>query len=411
LRPYQRVAARFAYYTPNSYLNLPMGSGKTLIAMAVIKRLGFPTLVVAPKFVAQFSWPDNLDRFWPECRYQLILGSAAQRSRAVASPANIHLINYENLRWLIETHGWKWPVMVCDEASKLKTRSKRVRALIKIRPQIAKVIMMSATPSINNLEAIFWQYRILDGGETFGKYVTHFRDRWMINIGRNYPNWVPRKGAFKEVIKRAQRLMFVSNDVEMPPVTVVPVGFPLHNYQQYASMARDLVLEDILAPTNAAKSLKLRQICSGFIYGEEGRVVRLGRDKQQALADLLDKLGDQQVLCFYQFREERDYLQKLGFSALDVEGWNLGNIKRMALHPASAGHGLNLHRSGAQAVIFFSLPWDAEQYYQAVGRLARDGNHGVVVYQFVARNTIEERIEKVLEERIGQNAEWSSDNL
>lgn len=408
LRDYQKKAARFAVDTPNPYLCMPLGSGKTLTALALINRFRVQTLVVAPLNVIKFVWPDEITNWLPQLSWSLIHGTAKQRDHVMKALVDIHLINYENLVWLIENHEWQWELVIFDESSKLKSNSKRVKAFKKIRPKVGKVIMLSGTPAMNDIQALFYQYLCLDGGNTFGKYITHFRDRFMVNRGHHFPDWQLRTGAVDKVYELASKSMFVlsSADVsaEMPDSQVIDVRFDI-DYTHYKQMEKELVLTldgtDILAPSAATKSLKLRQLCSGFVYGDDG-TYNISTEKMDAFNNLIEEIGDEQVLVFYQFKAEAD---TLNLPKLNVEAWNSGKITRMMLHPASAGHGLNLQGSSAKYIIFFSIPWDAEQYVQAIGRLLRPGNKSdkVIVYRFVANKTIEERVARKLDERVTQH--------
>ncbi len=408
LRDYQKKAARFAVNTPNPFLFMPLGSGKTLTSLALIRHYRQPTLVVGPLNVVKFVWPDEIERWLPESSWGLIHGTPRQRDHAVESHTLISLINYENLVWLIENHEWRWPLVVFDESSKLKSNSKRVKAFKKIRPKVRKVIMLSGTPAVNNPEALFFQFLCLDGGETFGKYITHFRNRYMVNHGRNFPDWRLRPGALDKIYERASKNMFTLSpsevSAEMPDSQVIDIRFDI-DFKHYKQMEKELMLTldgtDILAPSAATKSLKLRQLCSGFVYSDND-TYQISDEKLEAFNNLMEEIGDEQVLVFYQFKAEADTLD---LPKLDVEAWNSKKITRMMLHPASAGHGLNLQLSSARYIIFFSIPWDAEQYLQAIGRLLRPGNNSekVVVYRLIAGKTIEERVCKVLNQRVEEH--------
>ena len=407
LRDYQKKACRFAVKTPNPYLCLPLGAGKTLTALALINHYRVPTLVVAPLNVAKYVWRQEAKKF-TNLTCSLIHGTEKQRIAAIDPDIDIHIINYEGLVWLIENHEWKWPLVIFDESSKLKSNSKRVKAFKKIRPKVGKVIMLSGTPAMNDIQALFYQFLCLDGGNTFGEYITHFRDRFMTNHGHHFPDWQLRAGAVDKIYELASRSMLIMSpaevSAEMPELTTVDIRFDI-DQTHYKQREKDFILslkdgEDILAPSAATKSIKLRQICSGFIYNED-KTFSLSDEKLEVFNDLMSEI-EGQVLVFYQFKAEK---QTLNLPELDVEAWNNKIITRMMLHPASAGHGLNLQGSSAKYIIFFSLPWDAEQYVQAIGRLRRPGNKSdkVIVYRFVANKTIEERVVRKLDERVTQH--------
>ncbi len=415
LRPYQKVAANFLAQEGNFYAGLEMGLGKSLISLAVINRLKMPTLIVAPKAVCLYTWPEEIAKWLPGLTYSSILGTAAQRGKAAAAEAQVHIINYENLPWLIAKHPWKWELVIFDEISKMKSRGTRTKAFASVRAKVKKVIGLSGTPAANSLEALFCQYLALDGGETFGKFITHFREEYMVNRGYNFPDWQFRPGAEVKILDKVRPTMLTMRAAdylkELPRVVTTTHYFELSAEcrEQYREMEKDSVLEefDIMAGTAAVKSGKLRQVVSGFAYDEESAAHFVSSDKMDHFEEILDELSGEQVLVFYQFKEEERLLRKWA-TPIDghaIDKWNRGELRCMMGHPNSAGHGINLQKSGAHHIIFVSIPWDAENYLQAIGRLLRSGNKAntVFVHNLIAKDTIDEKVVATLEQKLAQH--------
>lgn len=412
LRDYQKKAARFAVDVHNPYLAMEVGLGKTLTALAVIKHYSTPeTLVIGTKNIIKYTWPEEIERWTPDITYAVVTGTPKQRLDAVNRAVDMHLINYENLVWLINNVEWKWPLVVFDEMSKMKSRGERVKAFCGIRKKIYKVIALSGTPAANDLLALFPQYLCLDNGVTFGPHVTKYRDRFFVNRGRKFPDWQLRPGAGKVIMELAKKSMLTMRSCDylksLPEVTTCDLKFELKD-KNYKQLEKEFVLSfdgnDILAPSAAVKSMKLRQVASGFIYDNAGNIIGLNKDKLETFAHLMDELAGEQVLIFYNFKAEKDVLSAWA-KPLDPDKWNKKQIRVMMAHPQSAGHGLNLQKSGAKHIVFFSLPWDAELYIQCIGRLKRPGNtsDNVFVHRLIARNTIEVKVARTLREKLEQH--------
>ena len=288
MRGYQTESYTFCRKTRNPYLNMDCGLGKTLVAIRLIQHYNRPTLVVAPKNVALYTWPEELGLWAPGLPYTVIRGTPKQRNIAVGRTAPIHVISFANLAWLIKNHKWKWDLVILDEISFMKsTDSTRFRAFKKIRKHVGKVIGMSATPAANNIGALWSQYYCLDGGKTLGKTVTGFRDKFMKDVGRDYSNWVPREGARAAIIKliRPTMLSIRAEDHlnQLPEAQHINHYFQMKTTKEYQEMEKDSVISDldILAGSAGAKSMKLRQLASGFIYAAEDTHI-IGEDKIQA---------------------------------------------------------------------------------------------------------------------------------
>ncbi len=421
LREYQKKACQFAAARPYSYLAVEVGLGKSLIALALINRLKLPTLVVAPKLVATITWPEEIAKWLPELTYSVITGTAKQRDKAITCDADLHIINYENLKWLTENYKWQWPMVIFDEVSKMKSNGTRTKAFMKVRKHCQRVIGLSGTPAANSLMALFYQYKCLDGGVTFGTSVTRFRDRYFINRGFNFPDWHIRDSGERQILDAVKPTMLTmrAQDYlpELPKVITTNRYFTLspNVKEQYDTLRDEQVItlegEDIIAGSAAVKSGKLRQVAAGFLYNEEGNAIPVGSDKIDELKDLLAEIGDEQVLIFYWFRAEEAGLLRVvknavALSSRTIDDWNGDRVQYLIANPASAGHGLNLQKSSAHHIVFFTLPWDAEVYLQAIGRLLRSGNtaQAIFVHQLVAKGTVETKVVRTLNEKIQRHS-------
>jgi len=417
LRLYQKEACQFAIRHNYAYIAAEMGLGKSLISLAIINRLGIPTLVVAPKLVATVVWPEEIAKWLPELTYSVITGTAKQRDKAVQAKAQLHIINYENLAHLIANHKWQWPMVIFDEMSRMKSNGVRVKAFMKVRKHCQRIIALSGTPAVNTLMALFYQYKCLDGGETFGTSIARFRDRYYINKGYNFPDWHIRKGAEAQILSAVRPTMLTMRvrDYldELPQVVTTRHYFELSpaSREQYKAMRDDAVLslndKDIIAGSAAVKSGKLRQLAAGFAYDEDGVAHLTGGDKLESFKDLIESLGDEQMLIFYWFQQEEVMLRPFA-TQLDnhaIEAWNGGRLQRMMANSASASHGLNLQKSGAHHIIYVSLPWCGETYIQSIGRLLRSGNKAqtIFVHQLIAKDTIDEKVATTLTRKIEQH--------
>lgn len=412
LRNYQKSACRFAWDRPQCYLALEPGLGKTLVSLTLIKYLQLPTLVVAPKLVATTTWPEEIKKWISELSYSVISGNPKQRNKAVETDSLIHLTNYENLKWLIENHPWKWKMVIFDEVTKMKTNGSRVKAFIKVRDKCERIVGLSGTPAVNSLESLFFQYKCIDGGATFGKFITHFRNDYFINHGFDFPDWKIRPGGEAAILEAVRPTMITmkAKDYlpELPSVVTTRRMFELSPKAkiQYKEFEKEQVIEalDIIATTGASKNIKLRQLTAGFVYDEGGVAHLQGKDKIEALKNILEEIGDEQVLIFYWHKAEAELLKDIA-SPLNIDRWNKGELQYMMTNPASTAHGLNLQLSGAHHIIYFTLPYDGELYIQSIGRLLRSGNKAttIFVHQLVAKGTVDNHVAKMLEKKMAQH--------
>jgi len=417
LRPYQKEAARFAVQVPNPYLALEVGLGKTVVSLALIQYLKMNTLVVAPKAVCLYTWPEEVETWARHLRLATILGTREQRRAAAEAEAEIHVINYENLVWLIQNCPWKWPLVIFDEASKMGGNSSRVKHFLKIRDRVEKVIMLSGTPIGGKPEKIFWQYKCKDSDHSpLGETVSHYRLEYC--EGKGYPRryYIFRKDKIRALSEKLRPTMLVMRTrdyvKQLPRMiqSVVPFELSEAGRDQYEEMLEHMILElddldTVIAKTAATKSSKLRQIVSGFVYNQEGKAKFLGKDKLEAYHRLIEEIGeDEQIMTFYFYREEAKLLEGEPLNNHTKTLWNSGRLKRLVLHPASAGHGLNLQHSSARHIIFFSTPWSSEEFVQSIGRILRPGNQAetVTVHHLMARGTIEGRVLRDLKRKVNE---------
>ena len=412
LRNYQKTAIRFAWDRSYCYLGLEPGLGKTLISLTLIKYLQLPTLVVSPKLVATITWPEEIAKWMPALSYSVVIGTPKQRNKAVEASTLIHLINYENLPWLIKTHKWKWKMVIMDEVTKMKTNGTRVKAFMKVRDKCERIIGLSGTPAVNSLMALFHQYKCIDGGATFGKFITHFRNKYFVDRGFGFPDWQIRPGGEAAILAAVKPTMITmrAQDYlpELPSVVTTRRMFELSTdaKKQYKEFEQDQVIEslDIIATTGAAKNIKLRQLTAGFVYDEDGVAHLQGKDKIDALKNILEEIGNEQVLIFYWHKAEAKLLKDIA-SPLDIDKWNTGELQYMMAQPVSVGHGLNLQHSGAHHIIYFTLPYDGEIYIQSIRRLLRSGNKAttIFVHQLVAKGTVDNHVARLLEKKMEQH--------
>lgn len=429
LRPYQEYACREIIKNPACGLFLDMGLGKSLTTLTAIDYLindAFEVgkvLVVAPLRVAETTWPDEVEKWGFNLTVSKVLGPARKREQALQVEADIYTINRENLVWLIERMGRGWPfdMVVIDESSGFKNhQAKRFKALKRIRPLIKRLVELTGTPSPNGLMDLWSQLYLLDRGQRLGKTIGEYRRRWFYpgaGQGHIVYNWVPKDGA-KEGIYAAISDICVSMKSEdylsLPPVVYNPVKVALSDNEmaEYKRFERNLVLSlpdsDIVATTAATLSNKLMQFANGCCYDENGAAVQIHHHKLDALAEIVE--DNETVMVFYWFRHDLAML-KSRFpnarelkNAQDIRDWNAGKIPLLLVHPASAGHGLNLQDGGSVA-IWYSLTWSLELYQQANKRLHRSGQQKtVIIHQLIAKGTIDEDVMQALDgKRIGQD--------
>ena len=378
--------------------------------------------MIAPLRVARDTWPTEIQK-WDHLKgltYSVAVGTANERRAALRQKSFVHIINRENVQWLIEDSGipWQYDMVVIDELSSFKRhQAKRFKSLLKMRPQIKRFVGLTGTPASNGLMDLWAEFRLLDMGKRLGRYITHFRDAFFTPDRRNGMqvfSYRPKPGAEAEIYRRIGDItisMRSADYLQMPEcvMNTVPVSLSESEYDDYEAMMKKFVLElqgvEVDASNAAALSGKLCQLANGAIYTEDKHVLRFHDRKLDALEDLIEGANGKPVLVAYWFQhdlariKERFKVRELK-SSKDIADWNSGEIPVAVIHPASAGHGLNL-QAGGSTMVWFGLTWSLELYQQTNARLWRQGQQAdtVVIHHIVTRGTIDEAIMKALSEK------------
>ena len=379
-------------------------------------------LVVAPLRVAEDAWAKESAK-WDHLRglrVVRVLGSQAQRIRALETDADIYCINRENIPWLVKYYGTEWPFdgVVLDELSSFKSSSsKRFKAMRKVRPLIKHIVGLTGTPSPNGLIDLWAQIYLLDQGKRLGRTLTEYRNRYF-NPGRRNGyvvyDWVPKDGAEDEIYRRISDIcisMKACDYLKLPERVDVVRTVKLDNEAQtaYTEMEKEAVLalgpnEIVDAGTAAVVSGKLLQIANGAVYDENGKTHIIHESKLDTLEDVIEAVNGRPVLVFYAYQHDLERImqrfpqaRKLEGSA-EIDAWNRGEIPILLAHPAGAGHGLNL-QAGGNHIVWFGLTWSLELYQQANARIYRQGVKGerVTITHLVAEGTIDEDVMRVLD--------------
>lgn len=379
-------------------------------------------LVIAPLRVAATVWDAEVAK-WEhlhQLRVQKVLGQRGQRVWALNQPADIYVINRENVAWL-ESHyrsqRQKWPfdMVVIDELSSFKAASsERFKALRRVRPAIKRLVGLTGTPAPNGLIDLWSQVYLLDRGERLGTTLGGYRQRYFNEGKRNAQvvfNWVPKPGAAEAIFEKLGDIcmsMKAEDYLTLPERRdlFVEVELPPAARKAYDKLEHDLVLPlkdtTITAQTAAVVTGKLLQMANGSVYDEDKQDFIIHDRKLAALEDLIEAANGQPVLVYYAFQHdllrirERFPEAKVLKASEDVDAWNRGEIPLLLAHPDSAGHGLNLQQGG-HLLVWYGLTWSLEKYQQANARLHRQGQgQPVTIYHLVARNTVDEDVVKVL---------------
>ena len=421
---YQRYATDFIINHPVSAVLLEMGLGKSVISLSAINELMLDyfdvsrTLVIAPLRVANSTWPDEIKK-WDHLKhlnYSVVIGSEKERLDALKKPAHIYLINRENVDWLITKSGisWKFDMVVIDELSSFKSyQAKRFKSLLKVRPKIKRIVGLTGTPSSNGLMDLWAEFRLLDMGERLGRYITYYRQNFFVPDKRNQQmifSYKPKDGAEKKIYSLISDItisMKSKDFLKMPECVMNEVIVTLSDKEQklYDSLKQDMVLSleenEIDAINAAALSNKLLQMSNGAVYNDDKESLHIHDRKLDALEDLIEGANGKPVLVAYWFKhdlekiKDRFDVRKIK-SAKDISDWNEGKIPVALIHPASAGHGLNL-QAGGSTLIWFGLTWSLELYQQTNARLYRQGQDStVVIHHILTKGTIDEDVMKAL---------------
>lgn len=423
---YQRLATEFITSRDEAAIFLGMGLGKSVIALTAIWQLLLDyflvtrVLVIAPLRVARDTWPQEAAK-WDHLEglsLAVAVGSKAERLDALAKGAMVTVINRENVPWLVAHYGKAWPfdMIVIDELSSFKNhRAKRFTALVKMRPYVSRWVGLTGTPAANGLMDLWAQFRLLDGGQRLGRYITRFRDRWFVpdkRGGMQVFTYKPRAGAEDEIYEAISDMtlsMRTTDHLTLPELTLTTTRVKLADKERavYEQFKQDLVIEldgQVIDAANAAVlSGKLLQLASGAIYDENGDAIVVHGAKLDALEDLVEAANGQNLLVAYWYKHdlqriiERFPEARPLKTSTDIEAWNNSEIQIGLIHPASAGHGLNL-QVGGHLLIWFSLTWSLELYQQANARLYRQGQtQPVTITHLAAEGTLDEAVLKALD--------------
>lgn len=431
---YQSYAIDYIETHPIAAVLLDMGLGKTVISLTAIADLLFDSfeahriLVVAPLRVARDTWPAEISK-WQHLKhltYAVAVGTVKERKAALMAGADITIINRENLGWLIDSSGYEfdYDMLIIDELSSFKNhKSKRFQSLMKVRPKVKRIIGLTGTPSSNGLMDLWAEFKLLDFGERLGRFITHYRNNYFIPDKRNGEiiySYKPMPYAEDAIYRKISDItisMKSTDHLQMPELITSQYEVQLSEdeEQRYEELKADFILElpegEITAANAASLTGKLSQLANGAIYDDEGNIVEFHDRKLDALEDIIESANGKPLLVAYWFKHDLQRIKKRFDvreikTSKDIIDWNNGDIPVAVIHPASAGHGLNL-QAGGSTLIWFGLTWSLELYQQTNARLWRQGQSSgtVVIEHIITKGTIDERILKALSlKEVSQNA-------
>lgn len=425
---YQTYATDFILEHPEAAVFLDMGLGKSVITLTALHDLCLDrfeiakVLVIAPLRVARDTWPAEIEK-WDHLKsftYSVVIGTTAERKTALHKKAHIYLINRENVSWLIEESGFPFDfdMIVLDELSSFKSyQAKRFRSLLKVRPKLKRIVGLTGTPSGNGLMDLWAEFRVLDLGKRLGRFITHYRNTYFQPDKRNgmvIYSYKPLPGAEDAVYEKISDMtisMKAVDHLDMPECIFneVKVSLTEEERAKYNTLRDDLILsigDSEIDAANAASLVgKLSQMANGAVYGDGRCIHRIHDHKLEALEDLIEAANGKPVLVAYWFKHDLERIQKRFCvreikTSQDIADWNMGNIPVAVIHPASAGHGLNL-QAGGSTLVWFGLTWSLELYQQTNARLWRQGQQAatVVIHHIIAEDTIDELILKALHKK------------
>ena len=422
---YQRYATEFILSHPIAAVILQMGLGKTVCTLDAINQLMYDSfevskvLVIAPLRVAKVTWSDEIKKWdnLSHLRYSVAVGTEKERIEALKKDADIYIINRENVQWLVEKSKvpFEFDMVVIDELSSFKNwNSKRFKAFMQVRPRVKRIVGLTGTPSPNGMMDLFAQFKCLDMGARLGRFITQYRNQYFVPDrmnGQIVYSYRLRPGAEKQIYDKIDDItisMKAMDHLKMPELieTRYPVYMDEVEQAQYDEMREDYLLpykeEAITAANAAALSGKLCQMANGAIYSDSGEAVHIHDRKLEALEDIIEAAQGPILLCYWfkhdleRITEKLDQL-KVSYSRIvteeNIRKWNEGKYDVGLIHPASAGHGLNLQHS-SNHIVWFGLTWSLELYQQTNARLWRQGQKQdtVVVQHIVTAGTSDEDI-------------------
>ena len=413
---------------------LDMGLGKTVISLTAIADLLFDSfeahriLVIAPLRVARDTWPAEIKK-WQHLKhltYAVAVGTVKERKAALMAGADITIINRENLGWLIDSSGFDfdYDMVIVDELSSFKNhKSKRFQSLMKVRPKMKRIVGLTGTPSSNGLMDLWAEFKLLDFGERLGRFITQYRNNYFIPDKRNGEiiySYKPMPYAEDAIYRKISDITISMKSIDhlqMPELIASQYEVQLSEDEEqlYEELKSDFILGlpegEITAANAASLTGKLSQLANGAIYDDEGNIIEFHDRKLDALEDIIESANGKPLLVAYWFKHDlqriknRFNVREIKTSK-DIIDWSNGNISVAVIHPASAGHGLNL-QSGGSTLIWFGLTWSLELYQQTNARLWRQGQTSgtVVIEHIITKGTIDERILKALSlKEVTQNA-------
>ncbi len=425
---YQRYAAEFIITHPISALLLDMGLGKTSITLTAINDLLFDSfeihkvLVVAPLRVARDTWSAEIEKWehLKNLRYSVVVGTEQERLNALRTSADVYIINRENIQWLVEESGliFDFDMAVIDELSSFKNhQSKRFRAFTKVRPKLKRIVGLTGTPAGNGLMDLFAEFKLLDMGERLGRLIGQYRNTYFQPDKRNgmvIYSYKPLPNAEQQIYDKISDItisMKAADHLKMPKLisTEYTVQLSEKEKEKYDRLKKDLILStddnEVTAANAASLSNKLSQMANGAVYSDNESIIEIHDRKLDALEDIIESMNGRSLLVAYWFKHDLERIKKRFEireikSSEDISDWNSGRIPVALIHPASAGHGLNL-QSGGSTLVWFGLTWSLELYQQTNARLWRQGQTAdtVVIQHIIAKGTIDEQIMKVLKSK------------
>ena len=424
---YQNYAKNFILAHKVSALFLDCGLGKTITTLTAINELMYDSfeiskvLIIAPLRVAQSTWKEEIEK-WDHLnllRYSIAVGDEKERLKALKQTSDIYIINRENVDWLVTKSGidFNFDMLIIDELSSFKSHtSKRFKSLLKIRPYFERVVGLTGTPSSNGLIDLWAEFRVLDLGERLGRYITHYRNEYFLPDKRNGAvifSYKPQPNAEERIYRRLADMTISMKSTEylkMPELILNELEINLDEEDQikYKKFKKGMVMtiqeKEIDAINAASLSNKLIQLANGSIYDEDKKFYEVHNKKLDKLEEIIESANGKPVLVAYWFKADKERIEKRFKvreikTADDIKQWNKGMIDLALIHPASAGHGLNL-QSGGSTLVWFSLIWSLELYQQTNARLYRQGQKNtVVIHHLITKNTIDEDIMKSLKRK------------
>lgn len=426
---YQEYAIEYIKSHPTAAVLLDMGLGKTVITLTALYDLLFDSfevhkiLVVAPLRVAKVTWKAEIEKWehLKDLRCSVVVGAEKERLAALNTQADIYIINRENTQWLVENYNFDFDCVVVDELSSFKShKTNRFRALMSVRPKVKRIIGLTGTPSSNGLMDLFAEFKLLDMGKRLGRFISQYRAAYFEPDKRNGQvifNYKPLPYAEKQIYSKISDItisMKSTDYLKMPELVSSEYKVKLSGKERekYGNFKVDLVLtldgNEITAANAAVMSNKLSQMANGAVYNDDNEIIEIHERKLDALEDIIESMNGKPMLVAYWFKHDYERICKrlqkikIPFSKLDtdisIKRWNNGEFPVALIHPASAGHGLNL-QNGGNTIVWFGLTWSLELYQQTNARLWRQGQAAetVVIQHIIAENTIDEQILRALQ--------------